>query len=78
MKEVKVLGTGCPKCRKLAEAVEKATGEAGVGINLEKVTDMNRIIEYGVMMTPGLVIDGVVRTSGKVPGSEELKRMLRE
>lgn len=78
MKEVKVLGTGCPKCKKLAEMVEKAADNAGVAIDLEKVTDMNEIIEYGVMMTPGLVIDGSVRLTGKVPRLEELEKMLRE
>ncbi|MBD3346936.1 MAG: thioredoxin family protein [Chitinivibrionales bacterium] len=77
MKEVKVLGTGCPKCKKLAEMIELVARENGFEINLEKVTDMNKIVSYGVMMTPGLVIDGEVKTSGKAPNPDELKEMLQ-
>jgi len=76
MKQVKVLGTGCPKCTKLAEMVNKVSKEQNIDIDLTKVTDMNEIIRYGVMMTPGLVIDEKVVSSGKLPSENELKNLL--
>lgn len=76
MKQVKVLGTGCPKCTKLAEMVSKISKEQNIDIDLTKVTDMNEIIRYGVMMTPGLVIDEKVVSSGKLPSENELKNLL--
>lgn len=76
MKTILILGTGCPKCKKLAEAAEKAAAEAGIEYKLEKVTDINQIMSYGIMMTPALVVDGEVKTVGKVPQVEEIKNML--
>ncbi len=76
MKQVKVLGTGCPKCTKLAEMVTKISKDQSLDIELTKVTDMNEIIKYGVMMTPGLVIDEKVISSGKLPSEDELKNLL--
>jgi small redox-active disulfide protein 2 len=76
MKTIQVLGPGCPKCARLAEAAEAAAKAAGVEYTLEKVTDINRITGFGVMMTPALVIDGEVKTVGKVPSAEEIKAML--
>jgi small redox-active disulfide protein 2 len=70
------LGTGCPKCKKLAEHAEQAAKEAGVEYELEKITDINDIMNFGVMMTPGLVIDGEVKAVGKVPSVEEIIKML--
>ena len=78
MKKLQVLGTGCPKCRKLTEAVEAAAGELGIEYELEKVKDINEIMNFGVMMTPALVVDGEVKVAGKVPDSEELKKMIDE
>ena len=70
--KIKVLGTGCPKCRKLYSEVEKAIASSGVKADLEKVERIEQIIQYGVMATPGLVIDGEVKASGRVPGSDEI------
>ena len=75
--KVQILGTGCPKCRKLAENAEAAAKALGLDYELEKVTDINEIMAFGVMMTPALAVDGQVRVSGKVPGVEEIKGMLR-
>lgn len=76
MKSVKILGTGCPKCVKLAELAKQAAGELGLACELEKVTDINTIMGYGVMMTPALVVDGQVKCVGKVPSLEEIKKLL--
>jgi small redox-active disulfide protein 2 len=57
MKEIKILGTGCPKCKKLAELAETAARELNIEYRLEKVTDINKIMEFGVMVTPALVVD---------------------
>ena len=77
MKKLQILGTGCPKCRLLAEAAETAAKELGIDYELEKVTDLNRIMGFGVMLTPALVVDGVVKVSGKVPSADEAKALLR-
>ena len=76
MKKVHILGTGCPKCRKLAEAAEAAAKALGIQIEMTKVTDINEIMKFGVMMTPGLVVDGQVKVVGKVPSVDEIKKML--
>jgi len=76
MKKIQILGTGCPKCKKLAENVEAAAEELKVDFTIEKVTDINAIMAFGVMMTPALVIDGVVKVTGKVPSIEEIEKML--
>lgn len=76
MKSVKILGTGCPKCAKLAELTKQAAGELGLPCELEKVTDINAIMGYGVMMTPALVVDGQVKCVGKVPSVDEIKKFL--
>ncbi len=69
---VKILGTGCPKCKFLEERVTKVAEDNNINIEIEKVTDINDIMSYGVMMTPGLVVDGEVKISGKVPGEDEI------
>jgi small redox-active disulfide protein 2 len=71
-KVIKILGTGCPKCIKLAELTEQAAAELGIEFELEKVTDINEIISYGVMLTPALVVDGKVMVSGSVPSKEQI------
>ncbi len=76
MTKIQVLGTGCPKCKKLADAAESAAKAAGIDYTIEKVTDINDIMAFGVMMTPALVIDGEVKTVGKVPPVEEIQKML--
>ncbi|MHC5033815.1 MAG: thioredoxin family protein [Planctomycetota bacterium] len=74
--KLQILGTGCPKCRKLTANAEAAARELGIEYELEKVTDIPRIMEFGVMMTPALVVDGAVKVAGKVPGVDEIKAML--
>ena len=76
MKKIQILGTGCPKCRKLAEHAEQAAKELGLECEIEKVTNINEIMKFGVMMTPALVVDGEVKVAGKVPGVEEIKGLL--
>lgn len=63
--KIKILGTGCPKCKKLEENVRKALGEESLNAEIEKVTEINKIMDYGVMMTPALVIDEKVVSVGK-------------
>lgn len=74
--KISILGTGCPKCRKLAETVDVAAQELGAPYELEKVTDINDIMKFGVMMTPALAIDGKVVATGKVLSVEETKTLL--
>jgi small redox-active disulfide protein 2 len=77
MKKIQILGTGCPKCKKLAEFTETAAKELGIEYEIEKVTKISDIIKFGVMVTPGLVVDGQVKVVGKVPTVEQLKEMLK-
>ena len=77
MKLVQILGTGCPKCKKLAENAEAAAKALGIEYTIEKVTDINEIMKFGVMMTPALAVDGVVKVVGKVPDAEAIKAMLK-
>jgi small redox-active disulfide protein 2 len=76
MKKVEVLGPGCPKCQKLHDETQQAALELGLECNIVKVTDIQQITGYGVMMTPALVVDGVVKIVGKVPPREEIKQLL--
>jgi small redox-active disulfide protein 2 len=74
--KLQVLGTGCPKCKKLAENAQAAVTGLGLDCDIEKVTDLNEIMTFGVMMTPALAIDGQVKVVGKVPSPDEIKQML--
>lgn len=74
--KIEILGTGCPKCRTLEDNARKAIEEEGVSAELVKVTDIAKIVEYGVMSTPAIVIDGEVKSYGKVADVEEIKRWL--
>ena len=76
MATLQILGAGCPKCKKLAENAEAAAKELGIEYTLEKVTGINDIMKFGVMMTPALAVDGVVAVAGKVPSVDEIKGML--
>ena len=76
MIKIHILGTGCPKCKKLAENTETAAKELGVDYEMEKVTDLNAIMAFGVMMTPALAVDGVVKVVGKVPEPADIKKLL--
>ncbi len=76
-KKIQILGSGCPKCKKLAEAAETAAKESGIPYQLEKVTDIQKIMEFGVMMTPALVVDGQVKIMGQVPTPDQIKPLLK-
>jgi small redox-active disulfide protein 2 len=76
MKKLQILGIGCPKCKKLAELTEAAAKQLGIPYELVKVTDINQIMEFGVMMTPALAVDGQVKVIGKVPSIEEIKKLI--
>ena len=77
MKKIQILGTGCAKCKKLAENAEAAAKELGIEYELEKVTDINEIIKMGVVMTPSMVVDGEVKIVGKAPSPDEIKESLK-
>jgi small redox-active disulfide protein 2 len=74
--KIQILGTGCAKCRSLTANAEKAVQELGLEAEIEKVTAIQEIMKFQILMTPGLVIDGQVRAAGRVPSTEEIKRML--
>ena len=74
--EIKVLGTGCAKCKKLQRLTEDAIGELGVKADIEKVEDIYRIMQYGVMTTPALVVNEKVVLKGRLPSMDELKKLL--
>ncbi len=76
MKKLQILGTGCSKCKRLTEQVEQAANELGIEHQIEKVTDIEQIISFGVMMTPALAVDGQVKVAGNIPSIEELKRLI--
>jgi len=76
--KIEILGTGCPKCKKLHELAEEAVKELGASAEITKVTDINKIIDYGVMVTPALVIDGDVKAAGKVPRKAEIINWIEE
>jgi small redox-active disulfide protein 2 len=76
--KVQILGTGCPKCRKLEANARKAIDELGIQAEIEKVQDINEISKFGVMMTPALAIDGKVKCSGEIASPEKIKKWLKE
>lgn len=76
MKKLIVLGPGCPRCENLLRITGQAAEELGIEYHLEKVTDITKFVEYGLMMTPGLVVDGELKVQGKVPTIDDIKSML--
>ncbi|HPR89373.1 MAG TPA: thioredoxin family protein [bacterium] len=76
MRRLQILGMGCAKCNKLQEMTEQAAKELGIEYTIEKVNTIDEITKFRVMMTPALVVDGVVKVYGRVPGIEELKTMI--
>ena len=78
MMELKILGTGCPKCIKLEERTRKAADEMGIEYQLEKVTDIQKIMSYRVMMTPSLVVNNEVKIAGKVPMVKDIQEILKQ
>lgn len=77
MKKLQILGTGCPKCEKLAELTLKTANEMGLEYEIEKIKDISKIIEMGVMITPALAVDGEVKISGKIPSREEIVEAIK-
>ena len=77
MVKIEILGTGCPKCKKLAENAEIAAKELGIEYEIEKITEISDIMKFGVMITPAIAVDGKVKVAGKVPSVEQLKEMLK-
>lgn len=73
---IKILGTGCPNCKRLEANTKVAVEELGLDATIEKVTDIKDIMKYGVMSTPALVVDEKVKVMGKVPSSEDIKKYL--
>ncbi len=76
MHKIQILGTGCPKCEQLVQNAQMAAHQLGVPCEIEKVTQIQEIMKFGVMMTPGLVIDGEVRAAGKVLAADEIRGLL--
>lgn len=77
MKKIQVLGTGCPKCQKLADAAKAAADAIGCEYTIEKVTQIDQIMKFGVMVTPALVVDGKVKSVGRVPDPAQLQEMIK-
>jgi small redox-active disulfide protein 2 len=77
MIKIQILGTGCPKCKKLTENAEEAVRDLEGDYEIVKVTDINEIMKFGVMMTPGLAVDGLVKSTGKLLGPDEIKDLLK-
>jgi small redox-active disulfide protein 2 len=75
--KIQILGTGCPKCRQLEANAREALRSAGLEADVEKVTDVDAIMNMGVMMTPALAVDGVVKSAGKVLSKDEIARILQ-
>ncbi len=76
MKKIQILGMGCAKCEKLYENAEMAARQLGIEYEMEKIKDINVITGFGVMVTPALAVDGMVKVSGKIPSVEEIRKML--
>ncbi|MBN2020417.1 MAG: TM0996/MTH895 family glutaredoxin-like protein [Sedimentisphaerales bacterium] len=76
MKKIQILGTGCPKCKKLAQSAEEAVKQLGGEYQIEKITEINEIMKFGIMMTPALAVDGQVKVVGKVLSPEQIKQLL--
>jgi len=76
--EIKILGPGCPKCKQTEERVRQAVAEEGVAANIEKVTDIMKIAGYGVFGTPAVIVDGEVKSVGKIPKKEDIKAWIKK
>ncbi len=76
MKKLQILGAGCSKCKKLAGITELVAKSSGIDYELIKVTDINEIIQFGVMMTPALVVDGEVKVTGRIPKPDEIRKLI--
>ncbi len=77
MKKIQILGTGCPKCKQLALHAEEAVKALGINAEIEKITQIADIMKFGVMTTPALAVDGVVKSIGKLLSADEIKGILK-
>ena len=75
--KIQILGTGCAKCQKLTDTAKQAAEEMKLSFEIEKITQLEDIMKFGVMVTPALVVDGTVKIAGKVPSVEEVKKLLK-
>ncbi|MCU0645430.1 MAG: thioredoxin family protein [bacterium] len=75
---IKILGSGCANCEKLESLAKQAVSELGIQATFEKVKDIDKILDYGIARTPGLVIDEVVKSSGRIPTVEQIKTFIQE
>lgn len=78
MKKIEILGPGCPKCNALEESVRQSLAQLAQIAEVVKVTDIKTMIEKGIMMTPGLIVDGKIVLQGKLPAVEEVKNLIKE
>jgi small redox-active disulfide protein 2 len=76
--KIQILGTGCPKCKKTYERTEQAVRELGICAEIEKIEDLKAIMNFGIMVTPAVAIDGDVKVSGKIPSVDEIKKYISE
>ena len=76
--KIQILGTGCPKCKKTYEHAEQAVKELGICAEIEKIEDLKAIMNFGIMVTPAVAIDGDVKVSGKIPSVDEIKKYISE
>ena len=76
--KIEILGMGCPKCKKTTQNAQQAVEELGINAEIIKVEELGKITEYGVMMTPALVIDGEVKAAGKIPSKQEIINWIEE
>ena len=74
--KIEILGVGCPKCKQLTANAEAAVKELNIAVEISKVTDIDKITEYGVMMTPALAVDGTVVSAGKILSKDEIKKFI--
>ena len=77
MKKIQILGTACAKCQKLADNTKQAADNLGLDYEMEKVSDINEIMSFGIMSTPGLAVDGKVLLTGKVPSPGDIEKLLK-
>lgn len=76
--KIEVLGTGCPRCKEVEKRVMDVLAETGIAADIEKVTDIRKFAQMGILSTPGLVINGKVKAQGKIPSKDEVKKWLEE
>jgi small redox-active disulfide protein 2 len=77
MKTIQIFGTGCAKCDRLTDVAEAAARDLAIDYRLEKITDVKRFADYGVMLTPAMALDGELKVAGRIPTPDEMKRLLQ-